>query len=286
MTTQSVYLLQTREFINAKQNVYKIGRTTKDNYIRFTQYPKGSILLFQSSCYDCRELERRIIKHFKLKYTVKCMIGREYFEGNRREMIKDMCDLIRNEEHAEDDVGNDDVDTNITEVIQCEEVTQENSANVQCEEVIQNSSAVIQCEEVIQNKVVDTNIVIKNVVNINEDSECDESDENKEIENSKKKFNCDSCNYSTNRSSNLKKHYLSKKHSDTINTNALQDVEEEYNKLRCKVCRKVYRSNQGLWGHKKKCDPPKIAIVPTNLHMKIDNLERIIVGIAKKMEAH
>jgi hypothetical protein len=41
---------------------------------------------------------------------------------SRREMIKDMCDLVRNKEHAEDDVGNDAVDTNITEVIQCEEV--------------------------------------------------------------------------------------------------------------------------------------------------------------------
>jgi hypothetical protein len=42
-----VYLLQTREFINSNQSIYKVGRTKKEHLKRFEQYPKGSLLLLQ-----------------------------------------------------------------------------------------------------------------------------------------------------------------------------------------------------------------------------------------------
>ena len=41
------YLLQEREFVKTKENIYKVGMTQKENYERFNQYPKGSVLLFQ-----------------------------------------------------------------------------------------------------------------------------------------------------------------------------------------------------------------------------------------------
>ena len=88
MTTQYIYLLQEREFVNSKQNVYKIGMTCQENHKRFNQYKKGSILLFQIICTDCRLLEKNIIKIFKEKFKQrKEDAGSESFEGDFKHMI-------------------------------------------------------------------------------------------------------------------------------------------------------------------------------------------------------
>ena len=36
----NIYLLQEREFIKTKENILKVGMTTKLNHKRFNQYPK------------------------------------------------------------------------------------------------------------------------------------------------------------------------------------------------------------------------------------------------------
>ena len=64
-TTNYVYLLQEREFIKTKENIYKVGMTKKENHKRFNQYPKGSILLFQLICNDCKNIEKLVIKNLK-----------------------------------------------------------------------------------------------------------------------------------------------------------------------------------------------------------------------------
>jgi hypothetical protein len=88
MTSQYIYLLQEREFVNSKQNIYKIGMTCQENHKRFNQYKKGSILLFQMICTDCRLLEKNIIKIFKEKFKQrKEDVGRESFEGDFKHMI-------------------------------------------------------------------------------------------------------------------------------------------------------------------------------------------------------
>jgi hypothetical protein len=97
--------------VNSNQPIYKIGKTTKSNFIRFNQYPNGSVLLFQSSCYDCNELERKIINLFTMRYKICSLIGREYFEGDSRKMIMDLCGLI-NEEII--DKNNDSLKGNLT----------------------------------------------------------------------------------------------------------------------------------------------------------------------------
>jgi hypothetical protein len=98
---------------------------------------------------------------------------------------------------------------------------------------------------------------------------------------------CIPCGYLCNRRSNLVKHFSSKKHIERIQ-NPEVVVEGEY---KCKNCVKTYKSNQGLWFHKKICKAlePIITSVPniipeTDLHAKIDNLERIIVEMAKSQQ--
>lgn len=92
-----VYLIHLREFIEKNDTVYKIGRTCQERTKRFNQYPKGSILLFQSICKDCINVEKEIIKFFKIKYKQRTDFGTEYFEGDYVSMIEDINLIIKSE---------------------------------------------------------------------------------------------------------------------------------------------------------------------------------------------
>jgi hypothetical protein len=85
--TNYIYLLQEREFIKTNEKIYKVGMTQKENFERFNQYPKGSVLLFQIICHDCKNMEVQVIKQFKEKFIIRKDIGSEYFEGNYKSMI-------------------------------------------------------------------------------------------------------------------------------------------------------------------------------------------------------
>ena len=94
--SEYIYLLQEREFITTKQNIYKLGKTKQENLQRFKQYPKGSKLILQQVCYDCDMLEIQLIREFKNKYIHRRDIGNEYFEGDYNEMVKDIYNKITN----------------------------------------------------------------------------------------------------------------------------------------------------------------------------------------------
>lgn len=98
MKIEYIYLLQEREFVKTNEPIFKIGKTKQENNKRFLQYPKGSILLSQSSCNDCDALEKKFIKLFKQKYIHRKDIGNEYFEGDYKLMKKDIHKNIEEEE--------------------------------------------------------------------------------------------------------------------------------------------------------------------------------------------
>jgi hypothetical protein len=89
-----VYLLQEREFVTKAENVYKVGRTTQINFTRFNQYPKSSKLYFQRYCGDCHICEREIIALLTERYDRRIDVGGEYFEGDVRGMVSDMCAIL------------------------------------------------------------------------------------------------------------------------------------------------------------------------------------------------
>ena len=60
-----IYLLIEREFLDKKENVFKIGRTEQEHNRRMAQYPKGSKLLFQMICENCKTTEQTLINKFK-----------------------------------------------------------------------------------------------------------------------------------------------------------------------------------------------------------------------------
>ena len=96
--TNYIYLLQEREFIKTNENIYKVGMTQKENFERFNQYPKGSVLLFQIICHDCKNMEVQVIKQFKEKFIQRKDIGSEYFEGNYKSMIDIIYSTVKSEE--------------------------------------------------------------------------------------------------------------------------------------------------------------------------------------------
>ena len=99
---QYIYLLQEREFIKTNENIYKIGKTKQENLKRICSYPNGTKLLLQIICDDCDELEKQIIKNFKEKYELQKEIGNEYFKGSYIEMIKDIYNIICEENSKKD----------------------------------------------------------------------------------------------------------------------------------------------------------------------------------------
>lgn len=112
MSSQYIYLLQEREFIKTNETIYKIGMTVQENLKRFASYPKGSKLLFQMICSDCKVAERDIIKKFKEQFTLRDDIGSEYFHGDYSAMIGVIYGVIKSdcvvEESDEPDSESDD----------------------------------------------------------------------------------------------------------------------------------------------------------------------------------
>lgn len=81
-----VYLLANGEHIG--KSIYKIGKTTQRNLSRLSQYPKDSVLYVQMICFNCHELELKIIELFS-KYFRRCYdLGNEYFEGKIDKMLE------------------------------------------------------------------------------------------------------------------------------------------------------------------------------------------------------
>jgi hypothetical protein len=74
--TGYIYLLQEREFIKTKENIYKLGKTKQENLKRIQNYPNGTKLIIQLECENCDINEKNliiiIIKQF---YNFYCFIS-------------------------------------------------------------------------------------------------------------------------------------------------------------------------------------------------------------------
>ena len=64
-------------------------------------------------------------------------------------------------------------------------------------------------------------------------------------------FYCEKCDFSCNKKSNFEKHLLTTKHKMEINGNIGNGKNADF--FKCENCSKTFKSNSGLWKHKKKC---------------------------------
>jgi hypothetical protein len=81
-----IYLIHCRASVNAKENVYKIGKSVDFNK-RLDGYDKGSIPIFTIYVCECDDFERLLITIFRSKFIIRADYGSEYFEGNINVMI-------------------------------------------------------------------------------------------------------------------------------------------------------------------------------------------------------
>ena len=172
---QYIYLIHTREFYNHDELVYKIGKTKKLNFHRFNQYPRGSVLLFQTNCNDCDICETKIIKLFKSKYKQRKEIGTEYFEGDYLQMKKDICNIVEN-----------NVDVKVEEKIENKEEEKIEKKIVKGYNEYKLSSEQIK-EKVIINKLLEkVEELVDKIENIEKVVEINEVAKTKKINNIKK----------------------------------------------------------------------------------------------------
>ena len=107
-----IYLLQEREFIKTREPIFKVGMTTKENHVRFNQYPKGSILLFQIICKSCKTMENKILTEFRTKFKSQKDIGNEYFEGEYKTMMDIIYLIVKNEEVDDNEINDKEINVN------------------------------------------------------------------------------------------------------------------------------------------------------------------------------
>ena len=249
------------------------------------------------------------------KYIQKAYFGREYFEGDQHSMIGDLCDIVKNEVITQDVIDEETIQDVIVEETIQDVIVEETIQDVIVEETIQDvideettqdvivvettqdviveeTTQDVIVEEIIQDVIVEDDDMravqctfVSNI--IEEEDEDDVREEEKEkMLNCKGKHYCAPCGYPCNSRSNLTKHYKSQKHKDKIeNPNAV--IEGGF---KCLKCTKIYKSNTGLWSHKKVCAAPEPIIptvaevaIETDLRTKIDNLERMMIEMVKNL---
>jgi len=69
-----IYLIHCRASVNAKENVYKIGKSVDFNK-RLDGYDKGSIPIFTIYVCECDDFERLLITIFRSKFIIRADCG-------------------------------------------------------------------------------------------------------------------------------------------------------------------------------------------------------------------
>jgi hypothetical protein len=161
MKTNYIYLLKTREFVNTGEYIYKVGRTSKENFERFNQYPKGSIIYYQQICNNCVNMERIILKLFQEKFKHKTKFGREYFEGCYKDMIDVIYSNIKNENAEVEEEVEVEAERAVKEAEEAARAVKEaeEAARAVKEAEEAEPHKIITCEEFIQHSVIEKFIV-------------------------------------------------------------------------------------------------------------------------------
>lgn len=74
-----LYLVKEREFLKTDERIFKIGKT-RNIRNRMPAYPKNSLLYTALHHEFIDECEKRVIRDFTARYTLRTDIGAEYFE--------------------------------------------------------------------------------------------------------------------------------------------------------------------------------------------------------------
>ena len=90
-----IYMLKDARAVIGNMNVFKIGKTTQENFERFKGYPKGFKIYLFLACTNCHIFEKQILSKFRSKYASWLDFDTESFEGDPCSMIRDIFDIIK-----------------------------------------------------------------------------------------------------------------------------------------------------------------------------------------------
>ena len=252
-----IYLLQTRESIGKNEEVYKVGRTCKDELTRFNNYPKGSKLHLHISCINSCNIERSIINIFGKVFTNVELYGKEYFEGNLFEMLTiileqvalsfnclsssiEYCKILRKLESQ---------NLALTKQIETEKQNNE-TMKLQILKLQQKNSNLTQQEN---SKLKQENSELKQE-NSKLKQECNNSTQQEnqiqlvDDEVKGKLYTCSKCQKQFNRRDRFRSH---------------ESKCDGLDSKQCKICLKMFTTYQGKYQHNKnvKCSPPPNPII-------------------------
>ena len=94
-----VYIIRESDFVQLNKDIYKIGRTAKENpEDRFQTYRKGIEIVAFFKVNNSIECEYKMIKCLSNHPNIKKMSehGKEYFQGNRNELINEIVQIVKN----------------------------------------------------------------------------------------------------------------------------------------------------------------------------------------------
>ena len=92
---EGIYLIQEREFIKTKEDVYTIGRSNNLSE-RIKQYPKESKLILIILCKNSSDVEKKLITILTKKFKLCSNYGAEYFEGKLNKIITEIENYFKN----------------------------------------------------------------------------------------------------------------------------------------------------------------------------------------------
>jgi hypothetical protein len=78
---------------------------------------------------------------------------------------------------------------------------------------------------------------------------------NEKLQKVAKVYDCEKCQFTTERKNNFKQHLLTPKHNSLTLCNEIvaKVAKVAKNMYNCEICKKEYQSRVGLWYHSKKC---------------------------------
>ena len=227
--TNYIYLLHEREHIRLSENVYKVGMTRQPNLERFNNYPKGSILLFQMECINCKFIESIVLQAFKDRFEKCCFYGNEYFRGNKKDMMEIIYLIIANEDKIR-------------------ECTRDRSNYIE---------SILKEHIIVDKETTDETSETTNENKETIDENIDTTIENKD--NKQKQYHCDKCDYYTSRSFNYVKHIMTDKHklrsehTTKVCNSSPPESSNGSSGYRCPNCDRKYMAKRSLWRHSKQC---------------------------------
>jgi len=183
-----------------------------------------------------------------MKYIKRIDIGKEYFEGNYKNMITDIFNIVT--KYEKEAIVNANESTNIlrnelTEEPLLRNINKNNSEKKITYLIVNNivNSIIDSIIDTIDDSNIET-IVSQdtNLINVVEDDSAN-----------KGKFYCKICKFNAVYIRDYNRHLVTTKHVNRINLCENKRSHNIKQPFFCLICNKEYQTTSGLWKHNQKC---------------------------------